>query len=75
MNLWQETTKPDGTSSLQSHKVKTVGQYCRFEDHIVDNDFPNSRIAVCTKCGKEIPLVLGFHEIKNNKIFTVALKR
>lgn len=75
MNLWQETIKQDGTSSLQTHKPKVIAQYCKFEDHIVDNEFPNSRIAKCKKCGKEIPLILGFHEIKDGKILTVALKR
>lgn len=75
MNLWQETIKSDGTSSLQTHKLKVIAKYCKFEDHEVDNEFPNSRIAKCKKCGKEIPLILGFHEIKNNRILTVALKR
>lgn len=75
MNLWQEVIKPDGTSSIQSHRPKVVASYCKFEDHKVDNEFPNSRVAVCTKCGKHIPLVLGFHEIKDGHILTVALKR
>lgn len=75
MNLWQETIKSDGTSSLQTHKPKVIAKYCKFEDHEVDNEFPNSRVAKCKKCGKEIPLILGFHEIKNNRILTVALKR
>jgi len=75
MNLWQETIKSDGTSSLQTHKPKVIAKHCKFEDHEVDNEFPNSRIAKCKKCGKEIPLILGFHEIKNNRILTVALKR
>ena len=75
MNLWQETIKSDGTSSIQSHKPKVVARYCKFEDHIVDNEFPSSRVVVCKVCGKQIPLILGFHEIKDNHIFTVSLKR
>lgn len=75
MNLWQEVIKSDGTSSIKDHKLKTVAQWCRFEDHEVDDEFPNSRIAVCKKCGKHIPLVLGFHEIKNGRVFSIALKR
>jgi hypothetical protein len=75
MSLWTETIKPDGSSSLQSHTPKTVGRWCKFEDHEVDDEFPNSRVARCKKCGKDIPLVLGFHEIKNGHILTVALKR
>lgn len=73
--LWVETTNDRGESSLQTHKPKVVAQYCKFADHEVDNEFPNSRIAVCKKCGKEIPLTLGYHEIKNGKIFTVTLKK
>lgn len=75
MNLWQAQTKKDGQSSIQEHTLKTVSRHCTFADHVVDNEFPTSRIAVCKKCGKEIPLILGFHEIKNGKILTVALKR
>lgn len=75
MNLWQEEIRRDGTSSLQTHKLRVIGKYCKFEDHEVENEFPNSRIVNCKKCGKQIQLVLGFHEIKDGKILTVALKR
>ena len=75
MNLWQAQTKPNGESSIQEHKLKTVARYCAFADHVVDNEFPPSRVAVCKKCGKQIQLVLGFHKIKNGKILTVELKR
>lgn len=75
MNLWQPQTKQNGESSLQEHRLRTVSKHCAFADHVVDNEFPSSRVAVCKKCGKEIPLILGFHEIKNGKILTVALKR
>lgn len=75
MNLWTETINERGESSLRTHKPRVVGQYCRFQDHEVDNEFPNSRVAVCKKCGKEISLILGFHEIKNGKILTVELKK
>lgn len=73
--LWTETTNEKGESSLQTHKLKVVAQYCRFQDHEVDDEFPNSRVAVCKKCGKEIPLILGYHAIKNGKILTVELKK
>jgi hypothetical protein len=74
-NLWTETINEKGESSLQSHTPKLVAKYCAFQDHVVDNDFPNSRVAVCKKCGKEIPLILGYHEIKDGKILTIELKR
>jgi len=73
--LWTETINERGESSLQTHKPKVVAQFCRFQDHEVDNNFPNSRVVVCKKCGKEIPLILGFHEIRNGKILSVELKR
>jgi len=75
MSLWTETIKPDGSSSISTHKPKVVARYCKFEDHEVDNEFPNSRMAVCKKCGLHIPLVLGYHEIKDGHLFSIALKR
>lgn len=73
--LWTETIDSKGNSSLQEHKPKVVAHYCKFQDHEVDDEFPPSRIAICHKCGKEIPLILGYHAIKNGKILTVELKR
>jgi len=74
-NLWTETIDSKGESSLKTHTPRVVSTHCAFQDHRVANEFPNSRIAVCTICGKEIPLILGFHEIKDGKILTVELKR
>lgn len=75
MSLWQETINENGQSSISVHKPKVIGKWCKFEDHVVDDEFPNSRIAVCKICGKQIPVILGYHAIKNGKLLTVELKK
>jgi hypothetical protein len=65
--IWEETIKPDGTSSLQTHEVKVVRNECRPEDHRFEIPTGTGDIP-CVKCGALTRYILGLHKITNGKI-------
>jgi hypothetical protein len=53
--LWQETINPvTGESSLKTHTLQTVKEWCKPQEHTLKVIDMGKRLAECTQCGQEI---------------------
>lgn len=70
-NLWQETIKDNGESSLKIHELRKVAEGCEEGKHHFVFSGGSLREAICSRCQTTVPFVLGYHKIENGKISKV----
>lgn len=67
---WSEYVNTDtGESSIKTHKIKPVKQWCDKKHHDYVIVHMRKRLAECSKCGQELRFIVGKHRIVGDRVY------
>lgn len=71
-NLWTERKDPvTGNSSIKTHELRVVKEWCKPEDHDFMYLTPASRVVRCRLCGYEATYIPGVRILVNGKLVQI----